>query len=63
MYWASSLVSVQNGNDGVHHCFKTKMDKIPTTEDLLSSVGTTGKSRFNRFSGNLQPDQMEVMDE
>jgi hypothetical protein len=40
-----------------------KMDKIPTTEDLLPSVDATGKSRFNRFSGNLQPDQMEVMDE
>jgi len=40
-----------------------KKDKIPTTEDFLPCVGTPRKTGFSRISGNLQPDQMEVMDE
>jgi len=40
-----------------------KKDKIPTIEDLLPGAGATRRDRLTRFSGNLQPDQMEVMDE
>jgi len=40
-----------------------KKDKIPTIEDLLPGAGATRRDRLTRFSGDLQPDQMEVMDE
>jgi hypothetical protein len=40
-----------------------KMDKIPTIEEFPPCAGRPLRTGFSRFAGNLQPDQMEVMDE